>query len=490
MEEALTATKSEQLLKIYQNIFHDIFPWFVQQADEEVSRIMKNPVNDESQIVSGSEEHETDITPQIVDTRACGFCKGLGDGPSHKESRLLYCGQNEWVHANCALWSSEVYEEVDGSLQNVQSALNRGRPIRCTQCKQKGASVGCCYKGCHETYHFGCARTAKLNFMHDKTVYCSTHETTKKSSPIIVDKDFEICRSVYVELDQKKRKFCDIDKVNFMVGSLYVKNLGRIDPLVSDGVDAIVPMGFVCSRLFWSTVEPWKLVPYNITTSVQNYNNNVLTVDKNFTIDHTLEKTEVDRIMRELNAWQKDVDKKNSDMEYEDDEEQQNGADILSPELTDAILEELPHDLLDGISVQDIFPKFSYDDLINVDYKSELNNLENIAEGYRRQDIEEDIDLDLKSNKELRRSKSDVMSSNKPRPSQRSCSLTLSCKLDSSLTPAIKKRKMAAARENNMIYHLLQVDGNCDDSSSSECGSPTGLPETDPWGNFTSPKNQ
>ena len=26
---------------------------------------------------------------------------------------------NEWVHVNCALWSSEVYETVDGSLQNI-----------------------------------------------------------------------------------------------------------------------------------------------------------------------------------------------------------------------------------------------------------------------------------------------------------------------------------------------------------------------------------
>lgn len=42
--------------------------------------------------------------------------------------RLLYVGQDDWVHVNCALWSAEVYEEEhDGTLQNVQTALSRGR---------------------------------------------------------------------------------------------------------------------------------------------------------------------------------------------------------------------------------------------------------------------------------------------------------------------------------------------------------------------------
>ncbi len=43
--------------------------------------------------------------------------------------RLLYSSQDEWVHINCALWSAEVYEEVDGTLQNVQTALKRGRSL-------------------------------------------------------------------------------------------------------------------------------------------------------------------------------------------------------------------------------------------------------------------------------------------------------------------------------------------------------------------------
>lgn len=59
-------------------------------------------------------------------------------------------------HFSCALWSSEVYEEVDGSLQNVPQALNRGPKLQCTYCEEKGATVGCCHENCRSNYHFEC----------------------------------------------------------------------------------------------------------------------------------------------------------------------------------------------------------------------------------------------------------------------------------------------------------------------------------------------
>lgn len=43
--------------------------------------------------------------------------------------RLLYIGQNEWTHVNCALWSSEVFEDDDGSLKNVHMAVLRGKQL-------------------------------------------------------------------------------------------------------------------------------------------------------------------------------------------------------------------------------------------------------------------------------------------------------------------------------------------------------------------------
>lgn len=465
MEKALKYTQSEQLLKIYEKIFHSIFPWYeTNQNYQDTTKIVEKHQN---KIICDTKTTQVDCN--VVDQRICSFCKMIGDGLSYEESRLLYCGQNEWVHANCALWSSEVYEEIDGSLQQVQNALNRGRLIRCSFCKQKGASVGCCFKGCYETFHFPCARMVKCQFLHDKTVYCSTHQLPNDCNLLTNPKEFDIHRSVYVELDKKKRRYADIDKVNFMVGSLRVTNLGKIHPSISDTTDAIIPMGFICTRLFWSTIEPWKLIPYNITTSILNSNTNVLQIDKNFTVDHSLPKTVVDKMFREISLYH---DKKKADLiEFDDDEEPQNSTDFLSPELTDAILEELPNDLLDGISVQDIFPKFC-DDLINMDFKSDNND-----------DKKCELDEEFENNRELRRTKSEKFDSiTKSRVQQRSCSLTVSCKVDRSLSPALKKRKIQNSHDN-LFFHLgvLQVDGNFDDSSSSECDSPTKLNTINPW---------
>lgn len=493
MIRALSSIHSDEVLDIYYSIMNKIFPWYDPQQTI-LQNDMEMSLDDSSRFEAAAEgdkdeiELQTDVEmPIITDTRMCTLCKGIGDGLGHMESRLLYCGQNEWVHANCALWSSEVYEEIDGSLQNVHSALSRGRSIRCAYCKQKGASVGCCSKGCYETYHFACARTAKCYFMHDKTVYCATHDLSQNSHLIVSTADFDIQRSVYVELDRKKKKIVEIEKVHFMVGSLSVMRLGKIVPQVSDHAEAIVPSGFVCSRLFWSTIEPWKLVSYVITTSILNSQVNTVVLDKNFTVDHSLSKPTVDRKLKDILTWQKDLCKSKSDvLDFEDEEEPQNGTDLLSPELADALLEELPYELLDGISMQDIFQKFTYEEL-NPDFKTPEINVNDSSEFLKKiDDIEEENDTALQirtGGRELKRSKSELFPQlgsvdkfQKARGPQRSCSLTLSCKVDSSIAPVIKKRK-TAPRDNSMFFQLLQVDGAYDSSSASECGSPTHEPE-------------
>lgn len=48
-----------------------------------------------------------------------------------KCGRLLYCGQDDWVHVNCALWSAEVFQQQDGSLRNVYPAIARGKLMVC-----------------------------------------------------------------------------------------------------------------------------------------------------------------------------------------------------------------------------------------------------------------------------------------------------------------------------------------------------------------------
>ncbi|XP_066246858.1 histone-lysine N-methyltransferase trithorax [Euwallacea similis] len=434
MQDALKLYDSEQLLLIYRNIFQSLFPWFgeVHETSESVAishppleHVVHRPKN---LLLEKNKYH---------DIRTCGLCQKAGDGLSNQESRLLYCGNNTWVHANCAYWSANVYEQVDNHLQNVTATITNSQSIHCASCDKFGASIQC-HLCRSPKYHFMCARKAEFYFTRiKKACFCKKHSPLESEGVLRREEDFEVNRSLFIEQSQQSQ--CEPEKVTCMIGSLCVKNLGRIDPVVSDSSEAIVPSGFVCCKIFWSTKEPWKLVTYVVTTSIQNPNCTTLTVDRNFTVNHSLEQQCIEKAMKELNDW-RHVYERNTEEVDSEDEEEKNGTQLLSPELTDTILEDLPHDILDGISVQDIFPNFSYDDMLSLDNSSS----ESINE---------------------KKSSEDEVSIGRPGKVP-PLSLTVSCKVDSSM-PIPKKRKSS---KEPML--LLQLDGMFDDSSS-ECGSPT-----------------
>lgn len=235
-----------------------------------------------------AEEYDYDNF-KMLDLRKCNLCKSTGEAIPSEGGRLIYCGRNEWVHSNCALWSSEVFEEIDGSLQNIHSAISRGRQIRCTVCDKKGASVGCCYKNCTLTYHFLCAKKASCVFLQNRTIYCHNHDTNEVTLPFLTsEKDFEILRPVYIETDRKKKKLECHSNVKLRIGSLHVENLGKIDPHLSDNPKYILPIYYRCTRLFWSTTKPWKIVQYHIQIKLRYcYQPNGCDSEANYTVDHS-----------------------------------------------------------------------------------------------------------------------------------------------------------------------------------------------------------
>ncbi len=198
----------------------------------------------------------------FLDVRRCVLCQHKRDAVSEGPGRLIYFRQDEWVHVNCALWSSEVYEEVDGSLQNVPQAVTRGARLNCTFCDGKGATVGCCQAGCDANYHFYCGVADGAVYFEDKTVYCDDHAWRHSHRPVTTD--FSVWRTVHVDLEENRRrvKKVDLRTVKVRVGGLVVERLGEISPGVSDTKEALVPIGFACSRLFWSHVDPNRVVRY------------------------------------------------------------------------------------------------------------------------------------------------------------------------------------------------------------------------------------
>lgn len=525
MEHVISRAGTKGLTETYHDILQEVFPWFspsnFKSADDEhdASPSIKSACKDtvlttkfDDPILEAWKEELMKAPKAIAaktanlynihveDSRSCCLCKGLGDGQETKEGRLLYCGQNEWVHANCALWSNEVFEEIDGSLQNVHSAISRGRLIRCTECGKKGASVGCCAKNCSNTFHFPCARNIGLDFNDDKTVFCAAHNNHNGHKPLQNENEFSLKRSVYVELDRKKKKHAEPNKVKVMIGSLMIDCLGTVVPEFSDTSEKIIPCDYKCSRLYWSTVNPYKIVRYYIRTYVQVHMPDVASdMENNITIDHTKEqeKEEVpaDAQKVEFLAVKQTLDTLIDivcNKEVDENLAEQNNTDILPPELKEAIFEDLPHDLLDGISMQDIFPKMSYEDFLAMDLKndgsftadlfkddmlpseveetikppeSKISKMDSsllelgahndlwvrLEAKTAVQDLMDDL-FNSKSQKrggrELKRSKSEVMSNNPlivgghQRHHQRSCSLTWSCKLDNTYGTGIKRRKL------------------------------------------------
>ncbi|CAB0010900.1 unnamed protein product, partial [Nesidiocoris tenuis] len=403
MTQALDYIHADSV-KAYRNSLKHVFPWFdpdnpldtsfsddpfplpvegspskisaTRMADSGVDAVKKPQCTWNDLLV-----HDPDyyyVNCKIEDVRLCMFCKEVGEGLPSKEGRLLYCGHNEWVHVNCALWSSEVFEEIDGSLQNVQSAISRSRMIRCCFCDKKGASVGCCARSCPSTYHLSCALQSNCVFLSNKEVYCKNHSHMRGKKDLQNREDFCVSRPVYVELDQKKRKEILHSGVKLAIGSLFIHLLGEIIPECSDLRDVIVPCNFRCARWFWSAEEPWRLVRYFVETKTSSpaceYS---VDQDINVTIENSsvgitpppsprdpesrsnynciADRVEIRNLLNQL------VDTVCA-REEECNLAEQQGTDLLPPDIEEAIFKDLPHDILDGIDMQDIFPKISFDD--------------------------------------------------------------------------------------------------------------------------------
>ncbi|KAM9839742.1 histone-lysine N-methyltransferase 2C-like [Aulostomus maculatus] len=223
--------------------------------------------------------------PLPRDQRRCCFCHQQGDGQTDGPARLLNLDLDLWVHLNCALWSSEVYETQAGALINVELALRRGLTLRCAHCQQTGATSGCNRLRCTNTYHFTCALQAHCTFFKDKTMLCHLHkprmatlggDRSSSSSPSSTPgltpdlsmacdpydselRCFAVFRRVYVQRDEARQIAAVVQRGEqqhtFRVGSLLFHTVGRLLPHQMNSFHektAIYPMGYHANRIYWS----------------------------------------------------------------------------------------------------------------------------------------------------------------------------------------------------------------------------------------------
>ncbi|KAL2085834.1 hypothetical protein ACEWY4_019154 [Coilia grayii] len=234
--------------------------------------------------------------PGEKDNRQCVLCLKYGDENTNEGGRLLYIGQNEWTHVNCALWSAEVFEDEEGSLKNVHMAVIRGKQLRCENCQRPGATVGCCLTTCNSNYHFMCARQRRCIFLEDKKVYCQRHKDLIKGE-VISDSGFEVTRRILVDFEgvSLRRKFTNglpPNNVHIMIGSMTIDCLGMLNDL-SDCERNLFPIGYQCSRVYWSTSDARKRCVYTCRILVcrppvvETVSDSKAPCEENFTIAHS-----------------------------------------------------------------------------------------------------------------------------------------------------------------------------------------------------------
>ncbi|XP_019367658.1 PREDICTED: histone-lysine N-methyltransferase 2A isoform X1 [Gavialis gangeticus] len=241
---------------------------------------------------SREDSPELNPPPDVEDNRQCALCLKYGDDSANDAGRLLYIGQNEWTHVNCALWSAEVFEDDDGSLKNVHMAVIRGKQLRCEFCQKSGATVGCCLTSCTSNYHFMCSRAKNCVFLDDKKVYCQRHRDLIKGE-VVPENGFEVLRRVFVDFEgiSLRRKFLsglEPENIHMMIGSMTIDCLGILNDL-SDCEDKLFPIGYQCSRVYWSTTDARKRCVY--TCKIVECRPPVVEPDINSTVEHDENRT-------------------------------------------------------------------------------------------------------------------------------------------------------------------------------------------------------
>ncbi|XP_050925963.1 histone-lysine N-methyltransferase 2C isoform X2 [Lates calcarifer] len=197
----------------------------------------------------------------LRDQRRCCFCHQFGDGITDGPARLLNLDLDVWVHLNCALWSTEVYETQAGALINVELALRRGQTVRCAYCQQTGATSGCHRLRCTNVYHFTCALQAQCTFFKDKTMLCHAHRPRGTAGQALEHelRCFAVFRRVYVQRDEVRQIATAVQQpelgYTFRVGSLVLHAMGQLTPLqmaAFHSPTAIFPVGYEACRIYWS----------------------------------------------------------------------------------------------------------------------------------------------------------------------------------------------------------------------------------------------
>lgn len=148
----------------------------------------ENPVTSEAKLSGPSKTSKAARALALGPLSICCFCPPLSffDGDEMKDTLLgpfTYHGNHEDVkircHQKCACWAPQVHVDPDtGAWCRIVDEYKRGRSLKCVECKQRGATIGCFEPNCRKVWHYRCLRSSFANpkiIADHFAAFCSTH---------------------------------------------------------------------------------------------------------------------------------------------------------------------------------------------------------------------------------------------------------------------------------------------------------------------------
>lgn len=77
-----------------------------------------------------------------------------------------YSNKEYWIHEDCLVWSEGVHM-IGTKIHKLEEVIKASLNQNCFLCKTKGATIGCCGKGCRRKFHYICAKEGKCLFVEE-----------------------------------------------------------------------------------------------------------------------------------------------------------------------------------------------------------------------------------------------------------------------------------------------------------------------------------
>ncbi|XP_059812872.1 histone-lysine N-methyltransferase 2A isoform X3 [Hypanus sabinus] len=207
----------------------------------------------------------------------CPLCDKCYDDDDY-ESKMMQCGKcDRWVHAKCESLSDEMYE--------ILSNLPESVAYTCINCTEQHPAE----------WRLALGKELQISLKQVLTALLNSRTTSHllRCRQTVAEDGFEVLRRIFVDFEDitLRRKFLtglEPESIHMMIGSMTIDSLGILNDL-SDCEAKLFPIGYQCSRVYWSTTDARKRCVY--TCKILEHRPPPVEAEENSTLEHNENRT-------------------------------------------------------------------------------------------------------------------------------------------------------------------------------------------------------